>query len=44
MKSVSVRLSLHLFAEEYRKLAGPDRLARIFARNETLGEINATYQ
>ena len=31
-----------LFAEEYRKIAGPDRLSRIFARNETLGEINAT--
>jgi hypothetical protein len=42
MKSVAVRLSLHLFADEYRKLAGPDRLARIFARSETLGEINAS--
>ncbi|MEY3422169.1 MAG: hypothetical protein RIR48_2472, partial [Bacteroidota bacterium] len=31
-----------LFAEEYRKIAGPDRLSRIFARNETLGEINAS--
>jgi len=30
-----------LFADEYRKLAGPDKLARIFARSETLGEINA---
>lgn len=31
-----------LFAEEYRKIAGPDKMARIFARNETLGDINAT--
>ena len=31
-----------LFAEAYRTIAGPDKLARIFARNETLGEINAT--
>jgi len=29
-----------LFADEYRKIAGPDKLARIFARSETLGEIN----
>jgi len=31
-----------LFADEYRKIAGPDKLARIFSRSETLGEINAT--
>ena len=30
-----------LFADEYRKLAGPDKMARIFSRSETLGEINA---
>ena len=31
-----------LFAEEYRKIAGPDKLARLFARSETLGELSAT--
>ena len=30
-----------LFSDEYRKIAGPDKLARIFARSETLGEISA---
>jgi len=29
-----------LFVDEYRKIAGPDKLSRIFARSETLGEIN----
>ncbi|MBK8515691.1 MAG: protein translocase subunit SecDF [Saprospiraceae bacterium] len=29
-----------LFSDEFRKLAGNDKLARIFARSETLGEIN----
>jgi SecD/SecF fusion protein len=31
-----------LFSEEYRKIAGPDKLARIFARSEALGEINTS--
>jgi SecD/SecF fusion protein len=31
-----------LFADEYRKLAGPDKLVRIFGRSESLGEIPAT--
>lgn len=31
-----------LFADEYRKLAGPDKLVRIFGRTESLGEIPAT--
>ncbi|MFZ1749886.1 MAG: protein translocase subunit SecDF [Saprospiraceae bacterium] len=30
-----------LFADEYRKIAGDNKLARIFARSETLGEVNA---
>ncbi len=29
-----------LFADEYRKLAGENKMARLFARSETLGEIN----
>jgi SecD/SecF fusion protein len=29
-----------LFVDEYRKIAGPDKLGRIFARSEILGDIN----
>ncbi|MBC7883908.1 MAG: protein translocase subunit SecDF [Saprospiraceae bacterium] len=29
-----------LFSDEFRKIAGPDKLSRIFARSETLGDIN----
>lgn len=31
-----------LFAEEYRKIAGQDKLARLFSRSETLGELSPT--
>ena len=31
-----------LFGDEYKTLAGPDKLARIFARSEALGDINTS--
>ncbi|MBK9733521.1 MAG: protein translocase subunit SecDF [Saprospiraceae bacterium] len=31
-----------LFAQEYKKLAGDNKMARIFARSEMLGEINTS--
>ena len=31
-----------LFGDEYRAIAGPDKLARVFARSEALGEINTS--
>jgi len=31
-----------LFADEYRKIAGPDKLVRVFGRSENLGEVSPT--
>ncbi|MEZ4911478.1 MAG: protein translocase subunit SecDF [Saprospiraceae bacterium] len=31
-----------LFGDEYRAIAGPDKLSRVFARSEALGDINTS--
>ncbi|MBK9254173.1 MAG: protein translocase subunit SecDF [Saprospiraceae bacterium] len=40
LKKTSQSDFITLFVDEYRKVAGPDKLGRLFARSEMLGEIN----